>query len=100
MPGLQDRPHGSRRDRPCITPDCAFAAAGLLMMSPLRKPDCRRSAFIEAWGELCPPRVFPFESILANPATLGLPDTSRLHLPHLRTRRTSFQPGTGSQKSI
>src|ERR1039458_7059840 len=41
MPGLQDRPHDSNRDRPGSgTPDSAAAASGLVMKSQLREADC------------------------------------------------------------
>src|ERR1039458_5168826 len=57
MPGLQDRPHDSNRDRPGSgAPDSAAAASGLVMKSQLREADCPQTAFVEACGDL-PPRA-------------------------------------------
>jgi hypothetical protein len=66
----------------------------------LPETDCLPPVFIEACEELCSPKAFTRESMIANAAPSCSPDSPRPHLALVRLAMLSLYAGIGSQKTI
>src|SRR5258708_4715522 len=100
MPGLQDRPPDSNRNRPEDVSGSTVAENGLIVKSPAHVVDWPWTAFVEAWAGLRSHTDFDPEKVTATPAGAVLVDASRPYPPRIPRQSPPFRTRSDRQKNI